>query len=328
MDTTTSYERSSSTGWELGVEENTRFQLVIRCARAHSKSARSVSLLPPHPRRSGANKTVAPHHIPSRSRIWRYPYRASRCSLPSVPTLTMAPAGPAPLRNGPAAIRSKALPAGRILAVTILALLASGALSYLNPIARVRNDFLALTRKSTTRHIVLPKSTDAALKLKQKIRNRVADDGEFVVDAFEAAARRYSLDRETGERGGLLGELLPQGSVAACPELDEACFRVPLGDVYGPIESDFGYHLVLVSERTNCPKLDGRSTRVIRGPDGRTAVLAPPEGGYRTVSEEVSDVAVQQVMFWLGAFVAGGVIAEVAAKAADVVGANADLLLH
>ena len=254
MDTTTSYERSSSTGWELGVEENTRFQLVIRCARAHSKSARSVSLLPPHPRRSGANKTVAPHHIPPRSRIWRYPYRASRCSLPSVPTLTMAPAGPAPLRNGPAAIRSKALPAGRILAVTILALLASGALSYLNPIARVRNDFLALTRKSTTRHIVLPKSTDAALKLKQKIRNRVADDGEFVVDAFEAAARRYSLDRETGERGGLLGELLPQGSVAACPELDEACFRVPLGDVYGPIESDFGYHLVLVSRADELPQ--------------------------------------------------------------------------
>mmetsp|Transcript_35026 Transcript_35026/g.76626 ORF Transcript_35026/g.76626 Transcript_35026/m.76626 type:complete len:228 (+) Transcript_35026:145-828(+) len=193
---------------------------------------------------------------------------------------------------------------------------ASGAFAG-NPLTRVKNDFLALTRKTTTRHILLPKSSEAALKLKQKIRTRVSDDGEFVVDAFSAAAERYSLDAETAKRGGLLGTLAPQG-FCICPELDEVCFRAPLGEVYGPVESDFGYHLVLVCERTNCPKLDGGNTRIVRGEDGET-LLAPPEGGYRSMSEEVAEVGLQQIGFWMATFLAAGVVSEIAAKAAGVV---------
>ena len=186
-----------------------------------------------------------------------------------------------------------------------------------NPISRIKNDFLALTRKSTTRHILLPRSSEAALKLKQNIRNRIADDGEYVEDAFSAAARRYSLDEETAKRGGLLGTLAPQG-YCVCPELDEVCFRAPLGEVYGPVESDFGLHLVLVCERTNCPKLDGYNTRIARGPNNE-CLLVPPEGGPRTMSQEMAEVGVQNIGFWLGTFLAAGVVSELAAKAAGIV---------
>lgn len=187
-----------------------------------------------------------------------------------------------------------------------------------NPLDRIKKDFLALTRKSTSYHILLPKSSEATLLLKQKIRNRSKE--EFVLDVFKGAAERYSLDKETAVRGGLLGELAPQGYCLA-PELDEACFYAPLGEVYGPVESDYGYHLVLVAERTNCPKLDGTNTRLVRGgPEGKfSSQLAPPEGGYKSVNEEVSGVALQQLGFWLGTFIAGGIVAELAAKASGVI---------
>ena len=194
---------------------------------------------------------------------------------------------------------------------------AGEALAWTNPINRIKNDFLALTRKSTTRHILLPRSSEAALKLKQSIRNRISQDGEYVEDAFAAAAKRYSLDKETAEQGGLLGTLAPQG-YCICPELDEVCFRAPLGEVYGPVESDFGLHLVLVCERTNCPKLDGYNTRIARGPNNE-CLLVPPEGGPRSMSQEMAELGVQNIGFWVGTFLAAGVVSELAAKAAGVV---------
>ena len=109
-----------------------------------------------------------------------------------------------------------------------------------NPIQIVSRDYQALTRRVTAHHILLPKSTDAALALKQKIRNAVSPkkdsdvDPMYIVDAFSAAAAKYSRDDETAVRGGLLGEMVPQGYCRA-NEIDKACFEVALGDVVGKI---------------------------------------------------------------------------------------------
>ena len=43
----------------------------------------------------------------------------------------------------------------------------------------------------------------------------------------------------------------------------------------GPIESEYGYHIVMVCERTGCSKLDGVNTRVVCDSDGYTAKLVP-----------------------------------------------------
>jgi len=194
------------------------------------------------------------------------------------------------------------------------------ACAFQNPIDVVTRDFQALTRKVTAQHILLPKSKDVALALKQSIRNKVSPPKDsdiqpmYIVDAFSAAAKKYSRDEETAIRGGLLGTLAPQGYCRA-KELDQACFQVPLGEICGPIESAYGYHLLLVTERTNCKKLDGQYTKISR--DGANKVFmgdSSQEG-----EKEMAQLALQQVGFWIGVSLAGGVVAEVAAKTANIV---------
>lgn len=197
-----------------------------------------------------------------------------------------------------------------------------------NPIDIIDRDFKALTRKVTAHHILLPKSDQVALSLKQSIRNKVnppniknndpdsSKNPMYVVDAFSLAAKKYSRDDETAPNGGLLGTLAPQGYCRA-PELDRACFEAPLGQIYGPIESEYGYHLLLVTERTNCPKLDGKYRKIKPGgEDGTKTVFVgdDEEGGNDTGS-----FVLQQLGLWIGVAFAGGIVAEVAAKTADVI---------
>ena len=129
------------------------------------------------------------------------------------------------------------------------------------------------------------------------------------------AAKKYSRDEETAINGGLLGELAPQGYCRA-RELDQACFEVPLGEVSGPIESDYGYHLLLVTERTNCPKLDGPYNKVVRGgDDGTTTELVSDQ----SIEDPIVRIVFQQIGFWILVSFAGGILAELSAKAASVV---------
>ncbi|KAL9185608.1 hypothetical protein ACHAXT_003385 [Thalassiosira profunda] len=205
-----------------------------------------------------------------------------------------------------------------VLLCILLTASAPTALAFIDVISR---DFQALTRKVTAHHILLPKSDDVALALKQSIRNKVTpsktSDAQpmYVVDAFAAAARKYSRDEETAVNGGLLGNLVPQGWCRA-KELDQACFQVPLGEICGPIESEYGYHLLLVVERTNCPKIDGKYTRIMKGSNGFSKVFV---GGSREGNEGMIKLGMQQIGFWMGVSLAGGVVAEMAAKASNVV---------
>lgn len=189
----------------------------------------------------------------------------------------------------------------------------------------IERDFQALTQRATAHHILLPKSRDVALSLKQSIRNRAnppkGSDSEpmYIVDAFSLAAQKYSKDDVTASRGGLLGILAPQGYCR--PEkLDAACFQMPVGHVCGPIESQYGYHLLLVTERTNSKsdRLDGGYSRISRGPDGVTTIF---EENSSEDTEQVAQVALQQVGFWVAVSVAGFVLAGVAAEASDAIGA-------
>jgi peptidyl-prolyl cis-trans isomerase C len=179
------------------------------------------------------------------------------------------------------------------------------------PLDKIRKDLNALTRRVTARHILLPPNAkEVALTLKQRIRNQALDDDRFVIDIFEEAAKKYSADDTTNYRGGLLGELVPQGYCRSS-ELDRACFEVPLGTIEGPLETSYGYHLLLVSERTNCPQLDGRATKLVRGStDGLGTLVTSEQVG----KVDIAKFAVDQIAFWLVACVAGGIVAEIAAQ--------------
>lgn len=175
---------------------------------------------------------------------------------------------------------------------------------------RVEKDFQSLTRRVTARHILVP-DEEIARVLKQKIRDECINKDLWVIDVFEEAAKKYSRDDTTNFRGGLIGELVPQGYCRS-PELDRLQFSVALGEIVGPLETDYGFHLLLVSERTNCPKLDGDKTRMMqtRGDD----VFGTLAQGSQAGKVNAGELIVDQVKFWCFTFIAGGILAELSEK--------------
>lgn len=178
---------------------------------------------------------------------------------------------------------------------------------------KVQKDLAALTRRVTARHILVA-NEEIAMVLKRKIRDECVEKELFVVDVFEQAAQKYSQDDTTNERGGLLGELVAQGYCRS-QILDEACFKATLGSLEGPLKSEFGHHLLLVTERTNCPKLDGSRTKLIQKSSKDIFGTLVPS---RQVGEiNFGEMVVNQAAFWFLIFVAAGFVAEIAEKLAS-----------
>ena len=85
------------------------------------------------------------------------------------------------------------------------------------------------------RHILVP-TEKACEDLKSEIENG-ADFGEL--------AGQHSTC-PSGKKGGDLGEFGPGQMVA---EFDKVCFHEELGKVYGPIKTQFGFHLIDIVSR-------------------------------------------------------------------------------
>jgi len=91
--------------------------------------------------------------------------------------------------------------------------------------------------KATARHILVS-SEQTCNELKTRIEN-----GEN----FAEIAKQYSTCPSKAE-GGNLGEFEPGQMVA---EFDEVVFNKEVGKVHGPIKTEFGYHLVEITSRTD-----------------------------------------------------------------------------
>lgn len=63
--------------------------------------------------------------------------------------------------------------------------------------------------------------------------------------AFEEAAQAYSTC-PSGSKGGDLGEF---GKGQMVKEFEEAAFAAEIGDVVGPVKTQFGYHLIKVEKK-------------------------------------------------------------------------------
>jgi peptidyl-prolyl cis-trans isomerase C len=90
--------------------------------------------------------------------------------------------------------------------------------------------------RATARHILVA-SKEVCEDLKKQI--------EAGAD-FAAVAREHSTC-PSGRQGGSLGEFGPGQMVK---EFDEAVFKGEVGKVLGPIQTQFGYHLLEVTSRT------------------------------------------------------------------------------
>jgi len=64
---------------------------------------------------------------------------------------------------------------------------------------------------------------------------------------FADAAKEHS-SCPSGQQGGGLGEFSPGQMV---PEFDSVVFSEELGKVHGPIKTQFGYHLIEITDRTD-----------------------------------------------------------------------------
>ena len=89
---------------------------------------------------------------------------------------------------------------------------------------------------ASARHILV-KTKEACDDLRKKI-----EGGED----FAALAKQHSLC-PSGQKGGDLGSF---GRGQMVPEFDSVVFTAPVKTVQGPVKTQFGYHLIEVTNRT------------------------------------------------------------------------------
>ena len=91
--------------------------------------------------------------------------------------------------------------------------------------------------QAAARHILV-KTEAECLDLKRKI----ADGADFA-----ELAKAHSTC-PSGAQGGALGTFSPGQMVR---EFDAVVFSAPIGEVQGPVQTQFGYHLVEVTHRVD-----------------------------------------------------------------------------
>ncbi len=84
---------------------------------------------------------------------------------------------------------------------------------------------------------ILVDTEDKANQLLEKINGKEI--------SFEDAARAESTC-PSSENGGNLGEFT-RGQMV--PEFDEACFSMKIGEIKGPVKTQFGYHLIKLNSK-------------------------------------------------------------------------------
>ncbi len=85
------------------------------------------------------------------------------------------------------------------------------------------------------RHILVPTEETA-----NEIKQQIADGADFA-----EMAREHSTC-PSGRTGGDLGQFGPGQMVK---EFNDVCFNDEVGVVHGPVKTQFGYHLIEVTDR-------------------------------------------------------------------------------
>lgn len=74
----------------------------------------------------------------------------------------------------------------------------------------------------------------------EEVKERLEDGGDFA-----ELAEEFSQDPGSREQGGELG---CQGRGSFVPEFEDAAFEAEEGEIVGPVETEFGYHVIQVTE--------------------------------------------------------------------------------
>ena len=116
------------------------------------------------------------------------------------------------------------------------------------------------------RHILLPSGAE---EVARQLRRRI----EAGAVTFEAAAREQSTDESNKAQGGDLGWF---GRGRMVSEFEDAAFSAPVGQIVGPVETQFGWHLIRVEDRAS------QEVELVQ-------ISRPVEADFARVLEEAQD---------------------------------------
>jgi len=109
-----------------------------------------------------------------------------------------------------------------------------------------------ILQRAEVSHILLAVPADATPDQVETIRKKVLDIKSKVTDvtSFAAAAKQYSEDVSSRDKGGSLGiTVRGDDKPVISADFQNAVFSLPVGQVSDPIKSSFGWHLILVTSR-------------------------------------------------------------------------------
>ena len=92
-------------------------------------------------------------------------------------------------------------------------------------------------QKASARHILVATSEQC-----EEIKTKILAGSDFAEMASEHSTC------PSGRKGGDLGEFSPGQMVA---EFDEVVFSAEINQVHGPVKTQFGYHLLEITSRTD-----------------------------------------------------------------------------
>ncbi|MFQ5526302.1 MAG: peptidylprolyl isomerase [Thermoanaerobaculia bacterium] len=91
--------------------------------------------------------------------------------------------------------------------------------------------------RAQARHILVSDQQAA-----EDLKTQIEDGADFA-----AVAKEHSQCPSSAQ-GGALGEFGPGQMV---PEFDQVVFSAEVGKVHGPVQTQFGYHLIEITSRTD-----------------------------------------------------------------------------
>ncbi|MFX3634141.1 MAG: peptidylprolyl isomerase [Candidatus Pristimantibacillus sp.] len=102
----------------------------------------------------------------------------------------------------------------------------------------VRHILVATTDQATNEEL---RTMDEALKIAKEVKVKLDAGGDWA-----ALAKEYSDDPGTKEKGGLYADVKPSGWVEG---FKNAAIKQEVGKIGEPVETEYGYHVILVEKR-------------------------------------------------------------------------------
>ncbi len=129
------------------------------------------------------------------------------------------------------------------------------------------SDDFEIPNQARAHHILLKVPLKATAAEKAKVRARAVDilqKAQAPGADFDALVKQYSEDEGMKYDGGDTGQFSLDEALPPMKPFAEAVFKAQSGQIIGPIETVFGFHIVRVDEASHKPALDRDLKKIVR----------------------------------------------------------------